>query len=141
MAFVREGETLPEYRWRTEQMVMTVPGEDGCDQLVDDGSDATLLVHDGREYEEKFAKDCSLPDLARTDNAELKCILQLSRDFIPADKTKYIHVADKSKSVNEATPTGVHRLKEMAAKGELLPAIHINDGAKKGKVDTSCLRL
>merc|ERR1712057_157956 len=97
------GETLPEYWWCTEQM-MTVPGKDGCDLLVDDGGDATLLIHKGKEYEEKFAKDGSLPDPASTDNAEFKCIL--------------------------------HRLKEMAAKGELLfPAINVNDCVTKSKFD------
>jgi len=74
--FAWKGETLPEYWWCTEQM-MTVPGADGCDMLVDDGGDATLLIHKGKEYEEKYAKDGSLPDPASTDNAEFKCILQL----------------------------------------------------------------
>merc|ERR1711972_1315503 len=53
--FAWKGETLKEYWWCTEQM-MTVPGKDGCDQLVDDGGDATLLIHKGKEYEEKYAK-------------------------------------------------------------------------------------
>ncbi|CAK9015244.1 Adenosylhomocysteinase (S-adenosyl-L-homocysteine hydrolase) (AdoHcyase) [Durusdinium trenchii] len=73
--FAWKGETLPEYWWCTEQM-MTVPGADGCDQLVDDGGDATLLVHKGKELEAKFAKDGSLPDPASTTNAEFKCVLQ-----------------------------------------------------------------
>merc|ERR1712224_779546 len=90
--FAWKGETLPEYWWCTEQM-MTVPGEDGCDQLVDDGGDATLLIHKGKEFEEKFAKDGSLPDPNSTDNAEFKCILQLLKDSIPADKTKYTRMA------------------------------------------------
>merc|ERR1719487_2437884 len=100
--FAWKGETLPEYWWCTEQM-MTVPGEDGCDQLVDDGGDATLLIHKGKELEEKFAKDGSLPDPNSTTNPECK-------------------------GVSEETTTGVHRLREMAAKGELLfPAINVND--------------
>eukprot|EP00438_Fugacium_kawagutii_P006074 Skav200575 [mRNA] locus=scaffold917:270389:272159:- [translate_table: standard] len=112
--FAWKGETLPEYWWCTEQM-MTVPGADGCDQLVDDGGDATLLVHKGKELEEKFAKDGSLPDPASTTNAEFKCILQ---------------------GVSEETTTGVHRLREMAAKGELLfPAINVNDCVTKSKFD------
>merc|ERR1712050_470058 len=89
--FAWKGETLPEYWWCTEQM-MTVPGRDGCDLLVDDG-DATLLMHKGKEFEEKFAKDGSLPDPVSTDNAEFKCILQLLRDSIPVDKTKYTRMA------------------------------------------------
>merc|ERR1719393_1021725 len=115
---------------------MTVPGEDGCDQLVDDGGDATLLIHKGKEFEEKFAKDGSLPDPNSTDNAEFKCILQLLKDSIPADKTKYTRMAAACKGVSEETTTGVHRLKEMAAKGELLfPAINVNDCVTKSKFD------
>jgi len=133
--FAWKGETLDEYWWCTEQM-MTVPGADGCDQLVDDGGDATLLIHKGKEFEEKFAKDGSLPDPASTDNAEFKVILQLLKDSIPLDKTKYSRMAAKCKGVSEETTTGVHRLKEMANKGELLfPAINVNDCVTKSKFD------
>merc|ERR1712127_102566 len=133
--FAWKGETLSEYWWCTEQM-MTVPGADGCDLLVDDGGDATLLMHKGKEFEEKYAKDGSLPDPASTDNAEFKCILQLLKDSIPADKTKYTRMAAKCKGVSEETTTGVHRLKEMAAEGKLLfPAINVNDCVTKSKFD------
>merc|ERR1712012_629955 len=133
--FAWKGETLPEYWWCTEQM-MTVPGGDGCDQLVDDGGDATLLMHKGKEFEDKYAKDGSLPDPASTDNAEFKCVLQLLKDSIPADNKKYTRMAAKCKGVSEETTTGVHRLKEMAAKGELLfPAINVNDCVTKSKFD------
>merc|ERR1711869_185785 len=133
--FAWKGETLAEYWWCTDQM-MTVPGKDGCDQLVDDGGDATLLIHKGKEFEEKFAKDGSLPDPNSTDNAEFKCILQLLKDSIPADKTKYTRMAAACKGVSEETTTGVHRLKEMASKGELLfPAINVNDCVTKSKFD------
>jgi len=133
--FAWKGETLDEYWWCTEQM-MTVPGADGCDQLVDDGGDATLLIHKGKQYEEAFAKDGSLPDPASTDNAEFKVILQLLKDSIPLDKTKYTRMAAKCKGVSEETTTGVHRLKEMANKGELLfPAINVNDCVTKSKFD------
>merc|ERR1712226_1268203 len=133
--FAWKGETLPEYWWCTEQM-MTVPGADGCDELVDDGGDATLLMHKGKEFEGKFAKDGSLPDPASTDNAEYKCILSLLKESIPQDKTKYTRMAAKCKGVSEETTTGVHRLKEMAAKGELLfPAINVNDCVTKSKFD------
>jgi len=133
--FAWKGETLPEYWWCTEQM-MTVPGKDGCDQLVDDGGDATLLIHKGKEMEEKFAKDGSLPDPNSTTNPEFKCILQLLKDSIPADKTKYSRMAKACKGVSEETTTGVHRLREMAAKGELLfPAINVNDCVTKSKFD------
>merc|ERR1712205_206073 len=133
--FAWKGETLAEYWWCTEQM-MTVPGKDGCDQLVDDGGDATLLIHKRKEFEEKFAKDGSLADPNSTTNAEFKCILQLLKDSIPADKTKYTRMAKKCQGVSEETTTGVHRLKEMAAKGELLfPAINVNDCVTKSKFD------
>jgi len=133
--FAWKGETLPEYWWCTEQM-MTWPDVDGCDQLVDDGGDATLLIHKGKEFEAKFAKDGSLPDPNSTDNAEFKCVLQLLRDSIPVDKTKYTRMAAKCKGVSEETTTGVHRLKEMAARGELLfPAINVNDCVTKSKFD------
>merc|ERR1712149_101913 len=101
-----------------------------------DGGDATLLIRKGKEFEEKFAKDGSLPDPASTDNAEFKCILQLLKDSIPVDKTKYTRMAKKCQGVSEETTTGVHRLKEMAAKGELLfPAINVNDCVTKSKFD------
>mmetsp|Transcript_38989 Transcript_38989/g.90041 ORF Transcript_38989/g.90041 Transcript_38989/m.90041 type:complete len:477 (+) Transcript_38989:56-1486(+) len=133
--FAWKGETLPEYWWCTEQM-MTVPGADGCDQLVDDGGDATLLIHKGRELELKFEKDGSLPDPDSTDNPEFKCILQLLKESIQADKTKYTRMAKVCKGVSEETTTGVHRLKEMAAKKELLfPAINVNDCVTKSKFD------
>jgi len=133
--FAWKGETLQEYWWCTEQM-MTVPGADGCDLLVDDGGDATMLIHKGKEFEEKYAKDKSLPDPASTDNAEFKVVLQLLKDSIPADKTKYTRMAKACHGVSEETTTGVHRLKEMAAKGELLfPAINVNDCVTKSKFD------
>merc|ERR1711904_217884 len=133
--FAWKGETLPEYWWCTEQM-MTVPGADGCDQLVDDGGDATLLIHKGKEFEEKYAKDGSLPDPNSTTNAEFKCILQLLKDSIPADKTKYTRMAKACHGVSEETTTGVKRLQQMAKDGELLfPAINVNDCVTKSKFD------
>merc|ERR1712187_348583 len=105
-------------------------------QLVDDGGDANLLIHKGKEYEAKFAKDGSLPDTSSTDNAAFKCILELLKESIQADKTKYTRMAAKCQGVSEETTTGVHRLKEMAAKGELLfPAINVNDCVTKSKFD------
>merc|ERR1712064_111268 len=90
----------------------------------------------GKEYEEKFAKDGSLPDPASTDNAEFKCILQLLRDSIQVDKTKYTRMAKACHGVSEETTTGVKRLREMAKAGELLfPAINVNDCVTKSKFD------
>merc|ERR1712070_942714 len=88
------------------------------------------------EFEEKFAKDGSLPDPANTDNAELKCVYALLRESIQKDKTRYTRMAAKCKGVSEETTTGVLRLKEMAAKGTLLfPAINVNDCVTKSKFD------
>merc|ERR1712151_1107855 len=93
-----------------------------------------VLIHKGKELEEKFAKDGSLPDPNSTDNPEFKCILQLLKDSIQVDKTKYTRMAAQCKGVSEEPPTGVHRLREMAAKNELLfPAINVNDCVTKSK--------
>merc|ERR1712013_69624 len=133
--FAWKGETLPEYWWCTEQM-MTVPGCDGCDQLVDDGGDATLLIHKGKEYEDKFAKDGTLPNPEDSTNPEFRCILALLRESIKLNPTKWTAMAANWKGVSEETTTGVHRLKEVAAKGALLiPAINVNDCVTKSKFD------
>merc|ERR1712199_65883 len=135
VVFAWKGETLPEYWWCTEQM-LTWPGSDGPDFIVDDGGDATMLIHKGKEFEEKYAKDKSLPDPASTTNAEFKIVLQTIRDSIPRDATKWTRMSKNCKGVSEETTTGVHRLKEMAAKGELLfPAINVNDCVTKSKFD------
>merc|ERR1712165_41487 len=90
----------------------------------------------GKEFEGKYAKDKSLPDPSSTDNAEYKCILQTIADSIKVDPTKWSRMAKVVRGVSEETTTGVHRLKEMAAKGELLfPAINVNDCVTKSKFD------
>merc|ERR1711981_45771 len=133
--FAWKGETLAEYWWCTEQM-LTWPGADGPDFIIDDGGDATMLIHKGKEFEEKFAKDGTLPDPESTTNAEFKCILGLIRDSIKVNAKKWSNMAANWKGVSEETTTGVHRLKEMAAKGELLiPAINVNDCVTKSKFD------
>merc|ERR1712032_563925 len=135
VVFAWKAETLKEYWWCTEQM-LTVPGADGCDQLVDDGGDATLLIHKGHEWEEKYGKDGSLPDPATTDHPEMKCVYNVLKESIPKDKTKYTRMAKCCKGVSEETTTGVHRLKEMAQAGTLLfPAINVNDCVTKSKFD------
>merc|ERR1719230_598342 len=133
--FAWKGETLPEYWWCTEQM-LTWPGTDGPELIVDDGGDATLLIHKGKEFEEKYAKDKSMPDPASTTNAEFKCVLQTIKDSLAVDPKKWTKMAANCHGVSEETTTGVHRLKEMAAKGELLfPAINVNDCVTKSKFD------
>merc|ERR1711988_1171122 len=130
-----KGETLPEYWWCTEQM-LTWPGTDGPELIVDDGGDATLLIHKGKEWEEKYAKDKSMPDPNSTTNPEFKCVLQTIKDSLAVNPQKWSRMAAKCKGVSEETTTGVHRLKEMAAKGELLfPAINVNDCVTKSKFD------
>jgi len=133
--FAWKGETLEEYWWCTEQM-LTWPGKDGPDMLVDDGGDATLLIHEGTKYEAQYAKDKSLPDPASTSNPEFKCVLSLIRESIQKDPMKWTKMGKSIRGVSEETTTGVHRLKQMAAKGELLfPAINVNDCVTKSKFD------
>merc|ERR1711943_170142 len=100
------------------------------------GGDATLLLHEGKKFEIQHAKDGSLPDPATTDNAEFKCVLNTIKASIQKDKTRFTRMVDRMVGVSEETTTGVHRLKEMAAKGELLfPAINVNDCVTKSKFD------
>jgi len=135
VVFAWKGETLPEYWWCTEQM-LTWPGCDGPDQIVDDGGDATMLIHKGTEWEAEYSKSKKLPDPASSTNPEFKCVLQIVRDSIQIDATKWTRMGKFCKGVSEETTTGVHRLKEMAAKGELLfPAINVNDCVTKSKFD------
>merc|ERR1711869_57820 len=133
--FAWKGETLEEYWWCTEQM-LTWPDKDGPDMLVDDGGDATLLIHEGTKYEAQYAKDKSLPDPASTSNPEFKCVLSLIRGSIQKDPLKWTKMGKSIRGVSEETTTGVARLKKMAAKGELLfPAINVNDCVTKSKFD------
>jgi len=95
-----------------------------------------MLIHKGKEFEEKFAKDGSLPDPNSTTNPEFKCVLQTIKDSIGVDPKKWTKMAVVVKGVSEETTTGVHRLKEMADKGELLfPSINVNDCVTKSKFD------
>jgi len=133
--FAWKGETLAEYWWCTEQ-ALTWEGAAGPDLIVDDGGDATLLIHKGKECEAAFAKDGILPDPESTNNPEMKCVLSLLRDSIKINPQKWTAMANNWKGVSEETTTGVHRLKEMAAKGTLLvPAINVNDCVTKSKFD------
>uniref|UniRef100_A0A0G4FZ27 Adenosylhomocysteinase n=1 Tax=Chromera velia CCMP2878 TaxID=1169474 RepID=A0A0G4FZ27_9ALVE len=133
--FAWKGETLDEYWWCTEQM-LTWPGSDGCDMIVDDGGDATLLIHEGVKAEAAYAKDGTLPDPTSTSNAEFKCVLTVIKNTIAKDPTKFTRMAKKCVGVSEETTTGVHRLQQMAKAGELLfPAINVNDCVTKSKFD------
>eukprot|EP00397_Hematodinium_sp_SG-2012_P014864 GEMP01015124.1.p1 GENE.GEMP01015124.1~~GEMP01015124.1.p1 ORF type:complete len:485 (+),score=149.34 GEMP01015124.1:55-1509(+) len=133
--FAWKNETLEEYWHFTEQM-LTWPNADGPDLIVDDGSDATMLIHKGKEAEDLYAKDGTLPDPASTTNAEFKCVLQVIKESIQKDPKKWTRMAATVKGVSEETTTGVHRLIEMAKNKTLLfPAINVNDCVTKSKFD------
>ncbi len=126
-----KGETLSEYWWCTEQ-ALTWPGGEGPNMILDDGGDATLLVHKGTEYEKLGA----VPSPDSTDNEEFKIILQLLTESLQQDAKKWTTIASRIKGVTEETTTGVHRLYEMHRDGKLLfPAINVNDSVTKSKFD------
>ncbi len=128
--FAWKGETLEEYWWCTE-MALTWPDGSGPDLIVDDGGDATLMIHKGVEVE----KDPSLLKQAY-DNKEVQIIMdRLARSY-KEDPKRWQRVAAKVQGVSEETTTGVHRLYEMEKKGALLfPAINVNDSVTKSKFD------
>jgi len=129
--FAWKGETLPEYWWCTQQ-ALTWPGESGPNMLLDDGGDATLLVHKGAEYEEAGA----VPSAADDDPEEWQVVLSVLRDSLTADPRRWTAAAAAIRGVTEETPTGVHRLYEMATAGTLrFPAINVNDSVTKSKFD------
>jgi adenosylhomocysteinase len=129
--FAWKGETLEEYWWCTEQM-MSWEGEDGPNMILDDGGDATLLVHKGVEYEKAGA----VPDPTEASNPELAIVLGVLQRSLKADPSKWTRMAAGIKGVTEETTTGVKRLYKMAEKGELLfPAINVNDSVTKSKFD------
>lgn len=128
--FAWKGETLEEYWWCTE-MALTWPDGTGPDLIVDDGGDATLLVHEGVKAE----KDPSLAD-RQTDNRELRCVLDRLKESLRVDGQKWTKIAARIRGVSEETTTGVHRLYQMAKAGELLfPAFNVNDSVTKSKFD------
>jgi len=129
--FAWKGETLEEYWWCTER-ALDWPGEEGPNMILDDGGDATLLVHLGK----KFEAEGQVPETAKTDPEEYGYILQTLRDTIGADNTRWTRTADRIKGVTEETTTGVHRLYQMQERGELaFPAINVNDSVTKSKFD------
>ncbi|GAB4820176.1 hypothetical protein N2152v2_007222 [Parachlorella kessleri] len=133
--FAWKGETLEEYWWCTEQ-ALCWPGGESADLLVDDGGDATLLIHEGVKAEDEYAKNGTLPDPSSTDNPEFKIVLGLIRDGLKGDPLKWHRMAEKIVGVSEETTTGVKRLYEMTANGTLLfPAINVNDSVTKSKFD------
>ena len=134
--FAWKGETLEEY-WDCTNRMLTWPECDGPDILVDDGGDATLLIHEGVKAERHFAKTGEFPDPESTNNMEFKQVLRIIRDGLKAGLTqKWTKMSEKLIGVSEETTTGVARLNQMAAKGELLMrAINVNDSVTKQKFD------
>jgi adenosylhomocysteinase len=129
--FAWKGETLEEYWWCTEQALAWGDGG-GPNMILDDGGDATLLVHKGVEYEQAGA----VPDPESTDNEEFQVILKTLQRTLSEDPEKWTRVAADIKGVTEETTTGVNRLYQMTDSGELLfPAINVNDSVTKSKFD------
>jgi adenosylhomocysteinase len=130
--FAWKGETLEEYWWCTEQALTWPDGNGGPNMILDDGGDATLLVHKGVEYE----KAGRVPDPSTASNEELAIVLALLGRSVAADPQRFTTMANGIKGVTEETTTGVHRLYEMQKAGTLLfPAINVNDSVTKSKFD------
>ncbi|GAB7023281.1 adenosylhomocysteinase [Salidesulfovibrio brasiliensis] len=128
--FAWKGETLAEYWWCTEQ-ALTWPDGSGPDLIVDDGGDATMMIHQGVKVE----KDPSIAD-KKYDNPEFQLVMDRLKAAYEANPTKWQDMAKNIRGVSEETTTGVHRLYEMQRNGELLfPAINVNDSVTKSKFD------
>jgi adenosylhomocysteinase len=122
--FAWKGENLEEY-WDCTNRMLTWPNGDGPDMLVDDGGDATLLIHEGVKYERIYAKTGDLPDPDQFDNKEFKEVIKIIRNSIlNEDKEKWTKMANRLIGVSEETTTGVH-----------IRAININDSVTKSKFD------
>jgi adenosylhomocysteinase len=129
--FAWKGETLEEYWWCTEQVVNWPEGP-GANMILDDGGDATMLIHRGKEYEAAGA----VPDPAQAESEEFEVFLTLLQRSLTEDPQRYTKVADQILGVTEETTTGVNRLYQMQQTGELLfPAINVNDSVTKSKFD------
>jgi adenosylhomocysteinase len=132
--FAWKGETLEEYWWCTLKALQFPEG--GPTIIVDDGGDATLLIHLGYEAENTYSVDGTLPDPSSTDVREMQIILELLRDQLQKDPTCWHRMVKDIKGVSEETTTGVHRLYQRAKEGTLLfPAINVNDSVTKSKFD------
>ena len=128
--FAWKGETLEEYWWCTERAFAWPEG--GPNLILDDGGDATLLIHQGAEYEAAGV----VPDPASAENEEIGVILALLGRSLADDPKRWTDIAAEIKGVSEETTTGVHRLHQMQEAGRLLfPAINVNDSVTKSKFD------
>ena len=126
-----KGETLEEYWWATDQMMTWLDG-DGPNMILDDGGDATMLLHKGVEYEKKG----EVPDPTTASNPELAIVLGLLQRGLKTSPSRWTKMSKLIKGVTEETTTGVKRLYKMAQDNELLfPAINVNDSVTKSKFD------
>ena len=129
--FAWKGETLEEYWWCTEQ-ALTWPDGQAPNMILDDGGDATLLVHKGVEWEKAGA----VPDAADDDPEDWRELVALMKAAFARDSGKWTRMAGEIRGVSEETTTGVHRLYQMVERGELLfPAMNVNDSVTKSKFD------
>ncbi len=130
-----KGETLEEYWWCTEQVLEwpeDAEGSTGPNMILDDGGDATLLVHQGTQFEAAGA----VPDTTDADSEEYAVVLDTLRRSLAEDATRFTRIGAGIKGVTEETTTGVHRLYQMFEAGQLLfPAINVNDSTTKAKFD------
>jgi adenosylhomocysteinase len=131
--FAWKGETLEEYWWCTEQIFdWSANGASGPNMILDDGGDATMLVHKGVEYE----KTGVVPQPTDEDSAEWKVVLEVLRRSVQETPNRFTQIAPQILGVTEETTTGVHRLYEFFKEGKLLfPAINVNDSVTKSKFD------
>lgn len=131
--FAWKSETLEEYWWCTKQALLF--NDKGPDTLVDDGGDATLMIHEGARLEKEYAKSGILPK-SITDNKESQIVHKLILEDIEKHPSRWRDIADNIHGVSEETTTGVARLYQMMEKGELLfPAINVNNSVTKSKFD------
>jgi adenosylhomocysteinase len=129
--FAWKGETIEEYWWCTEQALLWPDGK-LPNMILDDGGDATLLVHKGVEY----AKAGAVPEPTADDSEEMTVILGVLKRSLEEDSERYNRMAESIKGVTEETTTGVHRLYQMVEDGELLfSAMNVNDSVTKSKFD------
>jgi adenosylhomocysteinase len=127
-----KGESLEEYWWCTERALRWGEADAGPNMILDDGGDATMLVHKGREYEQAG----TVPDPEQAESEEFRVFLTLLSRSLEEAPRRWTEIAAGIKGVTEETTTGVHRLYQLAERGELLfPAINVNDSVTKSKFD------